>query len=54
MEASGEVGEHAQKRKGASDECNAAGEDRSPCLAMRHADVQLARLSYDSDGRADS
>ena len=31
-----------------------AGEDRSLCLAMRPADLQLARLSYGSDRRADS
>jgi hypothetical protein len=30
LETSGEVGEHAKKRKGASDERYAAGQDRSP------------------------
>ena len=54
VEASREVREHTEKRKGASDECYAAGEDGSPCLAMRHAHLQLARLSYGSDRRADS
>ena len=39
MEASGEVREHAEKRKGASDECDATGEDRSPCFAVHHADT---------------
>ena len=33
VKASGEVREHAEKRKSASDERDAAGEDRSPCLA---------------------
>ena len=49
--ASGEVGEHAEKRKGASDECGATGEDRSACFAV-HRQYQLARLSRCSD-RAD-
>src|SRR6185295_1931962 len=33
VEPSGEKREHAEKRKGASDECDAAGQDRSSCVA---------------------